>query len=104
MKLESGAGLSQTHQSSATQIGYGLRSAVDGSPVLLPNEKVYRNTVVPEATLLDQNHTDLGAGVLLDPPYQVGDFLKTQASAKSAARARRACRLKQAPELRATKW
>lgn len=71
-RLELLAGLSQTHQSSATHIGFGSTSAIDGSPILLPTKKGYQSHAGQDATLLDQSHTDLGAGVLLDPPYQVG--------------------------------
>ena len=78
VKFQISAGLSQTHQSSATHIGYGLASGVENSPVLLPNKKGYQNHVVPDATLLDQSHTDLGAGVLLDPPYQVSSSLHSK--------------------------
>lgn len=67
------AGISLTHQSSATHMAFGGASAAEGSPVLLSTGEEYPEHMGADAQLLRHSaQEDLGGVIMLNPHYQVG--------------------------------
>ena len=66
------AGMSLTHQSSATHIPFNGTSAGEGSPILLSTAKEYPGHMGNEAQVLHHpSQEDIGGAAMLDPTFQV---------------------------------